>query len=246
MNRLLVAISGALGFASQANAQTFHGAAAYADLHYYAYEEKGVMTEKSRLPAIALGYRDETAIRGTQKFGELSWTIEGALGYIEYSGGGTHKHNFYKLLGEISTPAYHNVYLGLGYRRLLDDFGPGTTSTGLGTYDRSSTYIYLPIGVILQGNNRSGTKLQFNYLLYGHQISYLSQVGGYLHDIHNTQNSGYGLDLAYTPTKGQWEAYLRYWNIRDSDYVVARTFSSSGYGYEPENSTIEIGARFAF
>jgi len=60
------------------------------------------------------------------------------------------------------------------------------------------------------------------------------------------QNSGYGLDLAYTPTKGRWEAYVRYWNIRDADYVVAHTFSSSGYGYEPENSTIEIGARFAF
>ncbi|MBS1219170.1 MAG: hypothetical protein H6R21_2303, partial [Proteobacteria bacterium] len=83
------------------------------------------MTDKGLLPAIAVGYRDETAIKSTQKIGELSWTIEGDLGYIEYSGGGTRKHNFYRLLGEISTPAYHNVYLGLGYRRLLDDFDPG-------------------------------------------------------------------------------------------------------------------------
>jgi hypothetical protein len=242
----LAVLFGALGFSGLSNAQTFHKATAYYDFHYYAYEEPGVMTVKSLLPAISVGYRDETAIRGTQEFGELSWAIEGALGYTEYSGSGTDKHNFYKLLGEISTPVYQNFYLGLGYRRLIDDFGPGTTSTGLQTYDRISQYFYVPVGVVVQGNDGSSTKLQYNYLMYGHQISYLSQVGGYLNDLHNTQSSGYGLDLAYTSKGGKWEAYIRYWKIGHSDYVPALTINGPGSAYEPENNTVEIGARVAF
>lgn len=144
------------------------------------------------------------------------------------------------------TPVYKNIYLGLGYRVLFDDFGPGQTSSGERTYDRLSQYFYMPVGTTIYANDGSRAKLQFNYLIGGAQTSYLTQVPGYLNDPKNTQETGYGLDLAYTPRSSNWEAYLRYWNIKQSDFISCRTTSGTSLCYEPDNNTFEIGVRYAF
>jgi len=220
---------------------------AFYDIHYYGYEEPGVMTVKSKIPALTIGYRDETAIRSSNgSTTGMSFNIEGTIGHTEYNGSGTHSHNFYKFMGELYAPVLGNVYAGLGYRRLLDDFGPGRTSTNAATYDRLSQYFYLPIGAVLKVADGASTKLQFNYFIKGRQISYLTQVSGYYNDADNTQDSGYGVDLSYTAPKGNWEAYIRYWNIGSSDLVLVRSSGGSSYVYEPKNNTIEIGIRASF
>ncbi len=248
MTKIALAAALAMGAASANAAGALKDETIFYDLHYYGYEEPGFMTEKSKLPAISIGYRNESAIREAKGMAnEVAYNLEGTVGHIEYNGSGIHSHNFYKFLGEMYTPVNGNVYVGLGYRRLFDDFGPGRTTTNAGTYDRLSQYFYLPVGTVFKAADNSHIKLQFNYFISGKQTSYLTQVSsGYYNDLDNTQDSGYGLDFSYTAPKGNWEAYLRYWNIGDSDISAFSTSLGTGYGYEPKNNTVEIGVRATF
>jgi hypothetical protein len=217
------------------------------DLHYSSYREPGVMTVNSKLPAITVGYRNLTAIREQKGFGGgLSFNLEGTLGYTEYRGSGTHTNNFYKFIGEVYTPLTSKLYVGLGYRHLLDDFGPGLTSTNYATYERLSQYLYLPIGAVLKAENDTLMKVQFNYFVGGRQTSYLTQVIGYYNDAINKQDSGYGLDFSVTTPKADWEFYLRYWNIGRSNLVQISTSTGARSAYEPNNNTVEIGVRKSF
>ena len=217
------------------------------DLHYTSYREPGVMTVNSKLPAITVGYRNFTTLLEQKGFGSgLSYNLEATIGHTEYSGSGTHANNFYKFIGEVYTPITSKLYVGLGYQHLLDDFGPGLTSTNYATYDRISQYFYIPIGSILKAENESRMKVQFNYFVGGRQTSYLTQVGGYYNDAANKQNSGYGLDFSVTTPKADWEFYLRYWNIGRSNLVQISTSTGARSAYEPNNNTVEIGVRRSF
>ena len=238
----------ALCITGAATAGDLSGPAGFVDLHYYKYTEPGTMNEKSRAPGFTVGWRDESAIRTEAGFGAISGNLELALGLTKYDGSGTRDTSYYKILGEIYTPLYKSVYAGLGYRRLFDNLGPGNTSTGAGGYDRLSQYFYVPVGVITKFSTGDSFKTQYNWFLRGKQISYLTQVSGYGNDPENTQKSGYGLDFAYTPAKGGWELYFRYWRIKDSDSVnIYRTNGTLyGTGTEPLNNTKELGVRFAF
>ena len=190
------------------------------DWHYSKYEEPGLMNVKSNL--------------------------EASFGWTKYTGSGTHKHNYYKFLAEGYLPISGPVYGGLGYRYLFDNFGPGSTSTSAGTYDRLSTYLYVPIGYNVKQTNGANLKFQYNYFISGQQTSYISQVPGYLTDLKNDQDSGYGLDISYTAPFGSWETYYRYWSIDDSDISSGVTVAGIIYGYEPKNETSEIGVRYNF
>jgi hypothetical protein len=141
---------------------------------------------------------------------------------------------------------------GLGYRRLEDDLGGLTTTTGARGYDRTSQYLYLPIGVegILPFDQQWTLKpsAEFDYLIKGRQESDLSQVGNGLSDIENDQNSGFGLRAALMASTKVGSVsidvgpYIRYWHIDQSDIaaVTQRGVTVAG-GFEPENETVETG-----
>jgi hypothetical protein len=240
-NRILSAIVILLFNFSIANAQTFNKPTAYWGLNYYAYIEDTAtqdpfMEEKTKLlPTIFIGYKDETSIRSTTNKNSLSYFAEAALGQVEYSqytGVGTHTHNYWKIQGEALYPLPENFYLGLGYRHLYDYL----SDAGAGGYDRRNQLLYVPVGYVLNSKDGSTAKFQFNYLIEGKQNSYTASVLGY--DLEHTQKDGYGFDISYTPKDATWEIFGRYWNI--DDYNIVRGT------LEPHNVTYEIGVKYAF
>jgi len=253
-NRILSAIAIFVFNFSIAQAQTFNKPTAYWGLNYYAYVEDTAtqdpfMEEKTKLlPTIFIGYRDETSIRSTTNKNSLSYFVEGGLGQVEYSqytGVGTHTHNYWKIQGEALYPLPENFYLGLGYRHLYDylsDFGAGG-------YDRRNQLLYVPVGYVLNNKDGSAAKFQFNYLIEGQQISYFSQrsdSGGGFADLKNKQKDGWGLDLSYTPKESNWEIFAKYWNIGDSTTNTSTGSRWITTGLEPHNVTYEIGVKLAF
>jgi len=251
----ILTLCASLLFSAVANAaetkevQSLNGQTTFYDWHYSTYEEPGLMTVKSRIPfSFSLGFRDETSIRNPNENGGkgISWNIEGSYGLVKYDGSGTHNHDYYKLLAEGYYPVSGAFFAGVGYRRLFDNFGPGSTSSSARTYDRLSTYLYAPLGYNVRNDDGSNIKLQYNYFISGQQTSYISQVPGYLSDLVNDQKKGFGFDVSFTNPAGSWEAYYRYWFIEDSEISSGVTVAGIIYGYEPKNRTSEIGLRYRF
>jgi len=250
-NRILSAIVILLFNFSIANAQTFNKPTAYWGLNYYKYVEQTsghdpFMEEETKvLPSILVGYKDETSINSKEKKNSLSWLAEATYGQVEYSqwtGAGTHTHNYWKIQGEALYPIVNNLYVGLGYRYLYDYL----SDAGAGGYDRSNELFYIPAGYVLNNTDGSRTKLQFNYLIEGTQKSYVTDYGA-SNDLTNKQHNGWGLDLSYTPTSGNWEIFGKYWNIQATGWGNTYTYGGTTYtGLEPDNQTYEIGVRLAF
>ena len=131
------------------------------------------------------------------------------------------------------------IFSGLGFRYLLNASGLKLSSTGHSGYDRESRYVYLPIGV----NHESGPwefRGEYLYLLYGEQISKISQVSNNYSDITNDQEDGSGIKLTakyYSDKNFGYELYMDYWDIADSKLDVSGNFM------EPRNTTSETGLR---
>ena len=119
---------------------------------------------------------------------------------------------------------------GFGYRRLFDNFGPGSTSTSARTFDRMSEYFYAPLGYNIRNTDGSNLKLQFNFFVKGQQTSYTSQVPGNLTDLVNDQNEGFGFDVSYANPEGSWEVYYRYWSVENSEISPRVTIAGVRYG----------------
>jgi hypothetical protein len=130
------------------------------------------------------------------------------------------------------------IYVGVG-DRFLNEYKSGDPSG----YDRSSNYLYLPVGVstvrYLTGDWLLAATAEFDVFLWGRQSTDLGDFG--LGTINNRQNGGYGLRGAVSfEKKGKTadftiEPFIRYWNI-DKSEVDADTG-----GYEPKNNTTELG-----
>lgn len=202
------------------------------------------MRQRSTLPALSVGVSGKAIPLGVQPAvlfeyrGELTW------GSIEYDGSGTLRNNMFVGLLEGNVHLWRGIYIGLGYRYLLDDkvVQSGAlvrTSTGFLAYDRISSYLYLPIGASIDLSDGSSLRLQFNQLLRGEQFSKLSQTGLEA-DIRKPQREGYGLDLSWSPSR-QHEFFLRYWAVEDSD-IVRSPLTGAGW-VEPKNFTYEAGYR---
>ena len=222
---------------------------AYYGVNYYSYTERTdeqdpFMELKTNIPTAIFGLRDETAIRTNNSSDKISYYVEGSLGnvtYTQYTGAGSHTHNYWTIQAEGSYALPYNLYAGVGYRYLKDYLSAG----GHGGYDRQNMLLYIPAGYA-----RNNFKLQYNFLLEGTQFSELSQIPGY-GDLTNEQNDGFGLELSYTfldPASDDagWEIFTKYWNIEDST-----TNSSTGSkwiitGMEPLNETFEIGFKIFF
>jgi hypothetical protein len=221
----------------------------YYGINYYSYTERTdeqdpFMELKTNIPTVIFGLRDETAIRSNNSSDKFSYMVEGTLGnvtYSQYTGTGSHTHNYWTIQTEGLYALPSSFYAGVGYRYLKDYLSAG----GYGGYDRQNMLLYIPAGYA-----RNNYKIQYNFLLEGTQFSELSQIPGY-GDLTNEQNDGFGLELSYTfldpgsDTSG-WEIFTKYWNIEDS---TTNTSSGSKWiitGMEPLNETYEIGVKALF
>jgi hypothetical protein len=189
-----------------------------------------------------------------------------AYGSAKYFGSGTQSnipYSYYDLRGlfgyDLSFSEFGGFvlapYTGIGYRYLFDNQG-GQTSTGSSAYQRSSNYVYLPLGVThrmqINGSDRLETAFEYDYLIQGTQVSSLSQVSARLPDITNQQFRGYGLRLSSMYQFDEWSIgpYITYWNIAQSNSVTNSISLNGKTGtltaYEPANNTIEAGLKVSY
>ena len=225
------------------------------DVYYWSYAEEvpgddDFVDEYSDPVFVSIGLRRWDNL----KLWEPLFTTELGIGPAKYAGSGElDGYFYYKFRGEVYA-AYRfstdfSPFIGLGYRWLYDDAGGKTTSTGFSSYDRLSQYFYLPVGGIYNFTDAFRIKTQFNWLLYGQQVSYLSDISGFS-DLKNDQNSGWGVDTTFdyrlTERLGM-HAFFRYWQIDDSDPTVGFFNGSPAFtGLEPKNTTVETGIGFSY
>jgi hypothetical protein len=217
----------------------------------YQYREPGIMSlqgMKTGLDFHAVkAVRNDLFVRG-----DLRWAF-GLVNYDSYDTGSANgEPDWYvearALLGKdwVVRGSVLAAYTGIGYRYLFND-GRGVTSTGYGGYRRASNYIYLPIGIIhrrtIKDNARLESTLEYDPLLFGKQISSLSDVGGGYSDVTNNQNNGYGLKFSIMYQKYKWAIgpYVDYWNIGQSDIVYEIQSGVPTALIEPSNHTVEFG-----
>ena len=206
---------------------------------------------------------------GTYAFGN-NWFVKAdtryAYGSAKYSGSGTQSnipYSYYDLRGlfgyDFKFAEFGGFvlapYTGIGYRYLFDNQG-GQTTTGANSYQRSSTYIYLPIGVMhrmkINSVNKLETNFEYDYLIQGTQVSRLSQAAPYLADVTNQQFRGYGLRFSSMYQFDAWSVgpYVTYWNIQNSNSATQTiTVNKVNYrltAYEPANTTVEAGIKVAY
>lgn len=150
-------------------------------------------------------------------------------------------------------------YLGIGWRSLRNgedgviDLGGGNYGE---TYQRTSTYIYVPLGLKWETNFGSAVKLslngQFDWLLRGNQSSHTTMLVN-SHNFSNKQDKGYGvrtsakLETNFGKMGIFVEPFWRYWKIQNSAeewiYSVSDPTNPIGYVIEPFNITREYGIR---
>jgi len=217
----------------------------FTSLFWHSYEEPGLMEQKG--PGFALGYVDERALREWQDYPGQASRFEIGLANVQYRGSGKLRNFVYYGIAEVYQPIMNGFFVGLGYRRLMDDKVPEdigrsqvvVSTTGARAYDRLSQYLYIPIGFAGRLGGDETIKVQLNALLKGRQTSYLSQT--FLDvDVNNDQNKGWGIDAAYAPSRNG-ELFLRYWAIEDSERF--RSPVTGAIYWEPKNETLEIGYR---
>lgn len=241
-----------------AQTQPIHAFEIGTESYYYKYEEPGLMEMEGMLSGVVgeYTYRGPLVKKIT---GATFFTLEGRFmsGEADYDGhylNGTpvtfddEEQWMYEIRGIVGddftvmedwtlTP-----YFGFGYRYLND----ADDSHVSGDYERESNYYYSPLGCTLSKTFHNdwqfaGT-VEFDFFWYGKQASHMSAVS-YI-DFENSQDRGYGLRGSIEIKKEfeyvalAVEPFVRFWDIADSDHT------SAGW-YEPQNKTIEAGAKFA-
>src|SRR5229473_765251 len=146
---------------------------------------------------------------------------------------------------EIGPEAYYYAYRE---PNLMHQIGPAVG------YDRLSQYFYIPVGLgfsFVAGNWILRPTAEYDYLVRGKQVSYLSQDGAN-GDLTNKQTHGYGLRgtlLAETGTpwgRIAFGPFVRYWNIGESKPAFVTFAGVPVEGFEPHNKTLEAGATLRF
>jgi hypothetical protein len=253
--------------ASGADAQSpFDGAklswALGGEIHNQTYREPSLSVKED-------GWFGGLTADGRIEFNALQLRGEGRLAYgrMDYSGSGTVSGIDDVVFEARVLAAYAftvnpqgdqiTPYAGYGYRRLVDYLGGKITTTGAAGYDRLSQYHYLPVGVESTWGIAPGWSLkptvEYDHFIAGSQDSYLSQVNRGLSDVHNTQNSGYGLRGSvmartnWNSTPVEFGPFIRYWHI-DQSNTSPVTFNgvTIGGGFEPANHTTEAGLALKF
>ena len=173
-----------------------------------------------------------------------------AAGEVDYQSAGTGTLNGipdyqFETTGYLGLPLneYSNnrstIFVGLGFRYLMNASGLKQSSTGHSGYDRESRYIYMPLGFNYEKDNWEA-RIEYLYFIYGQQKSYLSQVNSTLPDPTNDQEEGSGIKFTaknYLSQNFGLEFYMDYCDIADSKLDVTGNFM------EPRNTTSETGIR---
>jgi hypothetical protein len=242
-----------------AAAQTLPGWEIGAEGYYYAYREPNLMHQIGPYAGFNASY--------TYKVGQafLTTNFIGGVGYVNYKSDGTGNLNGkWDFTGDLRLLAGADMmrndwfgvspFTGLGYRVLFDMWRNRATSTGAVGYDRLSQYLYIPVGLgfsFVAGNWILRPSAEYDYLVRGKQVSYLSHDGA-SGDLSNTQTHGYGLRgtlLAETGTpwgRISFGPFVRFWNIGESKPAVVGFGGGFLEGIEPHNKTLEAGATLRF
>jgi len=132
---------------------------------------------------------------------------------------------------------------GLAYRYLKDHMNKDPYG-----YLRESKYFYMPFTASLRYNSEwfsVALNGEFDFLIFGKQMSHLGESGLYYDDVRNDQHKGFGLRAGLKmqanvirQTGIFIEPFYRYWQIADSQI-------SNGF-VEPYNTTEEYGIRVGF
>lgn len=231
------------------------------EISYIKYKEPDVMEEDGVMFGIAGGVKKRQKII-------LSADGRLAFGQVDYSSSTTGNiDGIDDLIFEIRATAGYEIpttgtfkyipYLGFGYRYLNDDSAGMTSSTGDRGFERESNYFYSPVGIETSINLKNSWTMsvfvEYDHFWRGKQVSHLSDVSLGYDDIENTQKKGYGVrgSLKFVKDGETYdiiiEPFIRYWNIKKSE-ETAITFAGViiGRGYEPKNSSLETGIKFAF
>lgn len=208
----------------------------------YGYNWKSGSLFLRATPSLALGSVNYTSAGTGDIDNTFNFTIDGELraGAELAAGGGT----------------FFIPWVGLGYRMHYDDKGGKISSVGAAGYDRRSEYFYAPVGLTLSvplgANWVMEPEAIYKFFLSGTQTSYLSDIDPGCSDLENDQDSGFGAEASLgfrTVTSSGMPItvgpFVRYWDIDDSDLQPVYCYGVlQGYGYEPMNTTTEIGVRF--
>jgi hypothetical protein len=227
------------------------------ELSYIQYIEPGLMEESGPMFGVSGAYPYRTR--------NFMFKLDGAFktGNVEYSSvQGSSKIRDYFFESRFSfgrniassdklrlTP-----FVGVGYRYLFDTLSKAKT-TAILTYDRTSNYLYSPIGMDSAFFLKNGWSIELsaeydlfwhgwqindNYRLLGTSIS-----GG--EKITNNQNGGWGTRASLAVVKSlkavsfAVEPFVKYWNISESDHFPIP--ETGLFLYEPQNSSKEWGTR---
>ncbi|UCC94648.1 MAG: autotransporter domain-containing protein [Candidatus Omnitrophota bacterium] len=245
-----------------------HTAEVGTEISYIKYKEPDVMEEDGIMYGLVGSYQYRGWISeyspdpntyiikldGKVSWGEVDYesngtgTMDNIEDYmIELRGVGG--YDFYLSEAAILTP-----FIGVGCRYLNDDMSGRTTSTGASGYERSSRYIYSPIGVELSAALDQGwsirAQVEYDYFWEGKQKSFLSDADPGYNDITNDQDEGYGA-RAYIEFQKKSEKidfsigpFIKYWNIKRSDGEIIYYYGVPyRIGYEPKNNSTEIGLK---
>ena len=155
---------------------------------------------------------------------------------------------------DITNTTVLTPFIGAGYRYLNDDSSGKITNRGALGYERESNYLYSPIGLETDTNMGNGwffgITAEYDIFWQGKQKSNLSAVFAGLNDVSNDQKEGYGIRGSIRLRKEMekysvvFEPFIRYWDIEKSEVSnVIYQGVVIAYGWEPENETMECGAK---
>jgi hypothetical protein len=126
------------------------------------------------------------------------------------------------------------------------NFLRGTTSLGFGGYDRLSTQLWLPVR--WHSTHPQPWTVDAGWLLWGEHVSRLSQVNSRFQDVSNTQRRGVYLQVSKKvhSSRGDIQPYARLTWVDDSDVRVMNVAGQASSAYEPENTRLQVGAKWRF
>ena len=236
-----------------------------AEISHIKYKEPGVMEEEGTMYGLigSYTYRDWVRPDSEVSDGGRMLRLEGrySWGEVDYDGSITGETPYtvsdvddylleFRLLAgndAVTSKGMNTGYLGFGYRYLNDDasFDPYG-------YERESNYFYMPFGI--QTTNDLGDGLsfglagEFDLLLFGIQVSHLSDVDPSYDDVKNFQWLGFGLRGSTKLQKKTKhldiivEPFIRYWWVEESD----PQYIDGAIVWEPRNRSLEYGIHLLF
>lgn len=244
---LCVAVVG--GAHSQAQADEW---VAEVGMVHWSYKEPALaVTHEGLIPSLGISKKLN---KQEDASGQWEWTSAIALGRVNYSGTGTMKGqpliDVQTMLAYLLPTTYSNAQWAptLAYEHVFND-GRGVTSTGHVGYRRLNHR--LSAGVQWRQLHPQGWQWQADIqtLLYGWQVSELSDIGGEYHGLSapvNRQRQGWALKLGSCKVleTGQLCLQAHRIQVQASDTVIINTLKSRYEVYEPTNNLTRISVTF--